>query len=108
MFVSHREYYDSNYIYSLFVSICDIYCSIHIIELVLLMMCLYKYNILITVTFTHNHIHINTSTYIYIHINTHAHTNINKIHTTNIIKLMISFLTNRYSINVSLLPTPEY
>ena len=39
MFVSHRE----NYIHSLFVSICDIYCSIHIIELILLMMCLNTY-----------------------------------------------------------------
>ena len=40
MFVSYTEYYRANYIHSLFSSICDIYCSIHIIELLLLMVCL--------------------------------------------------------------------
>ena len=42
MFVSHRNIIVRN-IHSLFVSICDIYCSINIIELLLLMMCLNKY-----------------------------------------------------------------
>ena len=44
MFVSHRNLIVRIYRpYDLFVSICDIYCSIHIIELLLLMMYLNKY-----------------------------------------------------------------
>ena len=62
MFISHREYYRSNYIHSLLLSIYDIYCSIHILELLLLllMMCLIN-------TFNNNtHICIHTHTHIYI------------------------------------------